>query len=164
MLLSLYREKDNLFKSITIKNKEVWDQISTGMKRHGYKFRSNECDQKFRNMKRTYNSYKDNKKKLAEEKNDFRSGSTIWMNCWVIGTTSIHQPQSNYVQQTIMMMILRQSNMFVIKKAKYDKSADDQKASQSPADAKKISLRHQKMLQGKISLKCQKLVQRKQLI
>lgn len=27
--------------------------------------------------------------------------------------------------------------MFVIKKAQYDKSADDQKASQSPADAKK---------------------------
>ena len=68
LLISLYEEYQDMFKSPVIKNKTVWEKISGRMQLKGYKFSYTECDQKYRNMKRTYNSHKDNQKKTGRGK------------------------------------------------------------------------------------------------
>ncbi|KAK4882395.1 hypothetical protein RN001_005714 [Aquatica leii] len=62
LLMSLYEDNVNLFKSGKKINRSIWNGIAGHMVNKGYVFTGEQCDIKFRNLKKTYKRIIDNNK------------------------------------------------------------------------------------------------------
>lgn len=62
LLMSLYEDNVNLFKSGKKTNRSIWNGIAGHMANKGYVFTGEQCDIKFRNFKKTYKRIIDNNK------------------------------------------------------------------------------------------------------
>ncbi|KAB0805297.1 hypothetical protein PPYR_02267 [Photinus pyralis] len=71
LLLSLYEDHIGSFKSPKKTNKSVWLRIANEMSKRGYLFTGDQCDLKFRNLKKTYKRIKDNNKSSGR-------GAIVW--------------------------------------------------------------------------------------
>ncbi|KAK4885737.1 hypothetical protein RN001_002008 [Aquatica leii] len=60
LLLTLYEDHNEQFKSSKKRNKTIWNLIGQSMSQKGYPFTGDNCDIKFRNLKKTYKRIKDN--------------------------------------------------------------------------------------------------------
>ena len=61
-LLSVFSAKRQRFKDINVKNKTVWEEISTALNKNGVSCTAKMCETKIKNLKRSYVSCVDHKK------------------------------------------------------------------------------------------------------
>ena len=62
-LLSVFSAKRQRFKDINVKDKTVWEEISTALNKNGVSCTAKMCETKIKNLKRSYVSCVDHKKK-----------------------------------------------------------------------------------------------------
>ncbi|KAK4882103.1 hypothetical protein RN001_005422 [Aquatica leii] len=60
LLLTIYQSHLQLFRNSKKTNKSIWSMIAEKMQTHGYQVSWDDCDIKFRNLKKTYKRIKDN--------------------------------------------------------------------------------------------------------
>ena len=54
LLLSLYRDREQLFKDKKTKTKTLWEEIARDMRQEGYEYTGSQCETKFKNLKQNY--------------------------------------------------------------------------------------------------------------
>ena len=67
-LLSVFSAKRQRFKDINVKNKTVWEEISTALNKNGVSCTAKMCETKIKNLKRSYVSCVDHNKKSGSGK------------------------------------------------------------------------------------------------
>ncbi|XP_067118357.1 uncharacterized protein [Centruroides vittatus] len=65
LLISLYKEHENKFSDICWPSKKVWSLISKTLQENNYLVTGNQCDEKWRNLKKTYRKIKDGNKQTG---------------------------------------------------------------------------------------------------
>ncbi|KAK5647827.1 hypothetical protein RI129_002719 [Pyrocoelia pectoralis] len=65
LLLELYRSETENFRNPKCKNSILWTKISKEINKHGYSVTEEMCDRKFRNLKGTFKTIKDTKRKTG---------------------------------------------------------------------------------------------------
>lgn len=71
LLIVSYNDQRHKFDSPSYCKKKVWELISVQMNKHGYKVTGLKCDEKWRNLKKTYD-------KILKEKNTTGNESVSW--------------------------------------------------------------------------------------
>ncbi|KAK9688388.1 Myb/SANT-like DNA-binding domain [Popillia japonica] len=105
LLLELYRENIQLFNSPKKTNKSVWLSVAKNINERGYTFTGDQCDLKFRNLKKTYKRIVDSNGKTGRDAinwpyfsvfNDiFGTDADVTPTCLVSNTSGITYTVSN---------------------------------------------------------------------
>ena len=68
LLLSLYRDREQLFKDTKTKKKTLWEEVARDMRQQCYEYTGSQCETKFKNLKQNYTKMVDHNNVLGNDK------------------------------------------------------------------------------------------------
>lgn len=88
-LIQLVEKNEPLFSSNTVTRRRIWQSIADEMQMHGWPLNWEQCDTKWKSLKRTYNSIK--------EKNEKDGKKRVWEFYSIIEELLLNKPELNPV-------------------------------------------------------------------
>ncbi|XP_023240502.1 trihelix transcription factor GTL1-like [Centruroides sculpturatus] len=103
LLISLYKEHENKFSDICWPSKKVWSLISKTLQENNYLVTGSQCDEKWRNLKKSYRKIKDGNKQTGQGRRQWEFFS---MMDEILGQQPYIKPSATFESSSSTLQVL----------------------------------------------------------